>query len=163
MIGERANPVYTSYAVRHRDTDQYPRLVNRVGKHVQSVRSIVCLNLIKTGLTVPVPTSLPFSSPFPFFLLLVTVSYFPTMLYLLGQVSIVAVIVYGLVRRYRGNPLPLPPGMKRMPILGNLLQLPTRAVWRTYDSWSKDLGGLSRSTTFIDTHPLVFRLGYYPR
>jgi hypothetical protein len=34
--------------------------------------------------------------------------------------------------------LPFPPGPKRLPIVGNLFNMPSREEWVTYMNWSKD-------------------------
>lgn len=39
-------------------------------------------------------------------------------------------------------PLPLPPGPKGLPVIGNLLDMPTEFEWKTYHEWSKKLGGI---------------------
>ncbi|KAJ7624709.1 cytochrome P450 [Roridomyces roridus] len=36
--------------------------------------------------------------------------------------------------------LPLPPGPKKLPILGNLLDIPSKDPWETYAKWAKDYG-----------------------
>ena len=35
----------------------------------------------------------------------------------------------------------LPPGPKGLPVIGNLLDMPTSFEWETYHKWSKELGG----------------------
>lgn len=37
------------------------------------------------------------------------------------------------------NP-PLPPGPKRLPILGNFFDMPTSNEWLVYEKWAKDFG-----------------------
>lgn len=36
--------------------------------------------------------------------------------------------------------LPLPPGPKGLPIIGNLKDLPDRLEWETYHKWCKEFG-----------------------
>jgi hypothetical protein len=38
------------------------------------------------------------------------------------------------------NGLPLPPGPKGFPIIGNLLDMPTDKPWLVYNQWSKTYG-----------------------
>lgn len=37
--------------------------------------------------------------------------------------------------------LPCPPGPKRLPLIGNLRDMPTSFEWKTYHQWSKQFGG----------------------
>ncbi|KAG1887782.1 cytochrome P450 [Suillus subluteus] len=57
---------------------------------------------------------------------------------------IVLVVVSGLTRR-RVYPLPLPPGPRPLPILGNALQLDTKRPWLTYTAWGKMYGKVIHS------------------
>lgn len=54
------------------------------------------------------------------------------------------------IRYYIANPrgLPLPPGPKGYPIIGNLFDFPTHKPWLVYDQWSKTYGQLVHSPPF---------------
>ena len=44
------------------------------------------------------------------------------------------------LKRRNPNGLPLPPGPKGYPIIGNLLDLPINHQWLVYDEWKKTYG-----------------------
>jgi hypothetical protein len=48
--------------------------------------------------------------------------------------------VYIVTRRKSASSLPLPPGPKPLPIIGNVHQAPKSYGWRTYREWSKQYG-----------------------
>jgi hypothetical protein len=51
------------------------------------------------------------------------------------------VAIYVLARRFRWNAgLPLPPGPKQLPIVGNYFDVPTSREWLTYADWGKRFG-----------------------
>ncbi|KJA22222.1 hypothetical protein HYPSUDRAFT_202249 [Hypholoma sublateritium FD-334 SS-4] len=52
-----------------------------------------------------------------------------------------AIIFLSFFRKYRTSKnLPLPPGPKGWPLIGNLLDMPSQSEWITYHKWSKELG-----------------------
>ncbi|KAG2089464.1 cytochrome P450 [Suillus discolor] len=67
------------------------------------------------------------------------------MLFTLGISCIIALVVaLGLSRR-RVYPLPLLPGPRPIPFLGNALQLNTKRPWLTYTAWGKTYGKIIHS------------------
>ncbi|KAI0264161.1 CyP450 monooxygenase [Gloeopeniophorella convolvens] len=65
----------------------------------------------------------------------------------------VTVLLY-VTRRTRRN-LPYPPGPKRWPIIGNLLDLPSRDEWITYKKWSDEYGSDIVHVDAAGTHIVV--------
>ncbi|KAF8799105.1 cytochrome P450 [Phlegmacium glaucopus] len=47
-------------------------------------------------------------------------------------------IVYFYFTKNKRSSLPLPPGPKKLPLLGNLLDFPTRSEWLKYAEWAKE-------------------------
>ena len=57
-----------------------------------------------------------------------------------------------IYRRWTRSPLvylPLPPGPKPLPIIGNLLDMPTSFNWEAYHKWAKEFGVYIMHSCFI--------------
>ena len=52
---------------------------------------------------------------------------------------LLAAFSYAL-RHVRSRELPYPPGPKRIPIIGNLIDMPSKEEWVTYKKWSAQYG-----------------------
>ncbi|KAG2032256.1 cytochrome P450 [Suillus americanus] len=66
----------------------------------------------------------------------------------LGILCVIALVVASGLTRRRVYPLPLPPGPRPLPILGNALQLDTKRPWLTYTEWGKTYGKIIHSRIF---------------
>ncbi|KAJ7080834.1 cytochrome P450 [Mycena belliarum] len=60
-------------------------------------------------------------------------------LYVLFAASLVSTILWKWFLQRRGS-LPLPPGPPKLPLVGNLFQMPSTLEWETYSEWSKSYG-----------------------
>ena len=59
-----------------------------------------------------------------------------------GSVILPLVLWQLLSKKSRGNPqgLPLPPGPKPLPLIGNALDMPKDYPWKTFQQWCKQYG-----------------------
>jgi hypothetical protein len=68
-------------------------------------------------------------------------------MFILDLIAIVAFFVtLFLCLKHRKERLPLPPGPRKFPIIGNLFDMPQRLEWEIYHKWSKELGRSRDST-----------------
>jgi hypothetical protein len=68
---------------------------------------------------------------------------FSTIIFLLLVCAVTVVV--DRYFRYRRLVAITPPSYKPLPFLGNLLAIPTKAPWKTYAAWSKELNSASPS------------------
>ena len=54
--------------------------------------------------------------------------------------TVVLILLYLKRKIHSSSHLPLPPGPKGLPVIGNLLDIPTRFEWQIYHKWSKEFG-----------------------
>ncbi|KAJ7065515.1 cytochrome P450, partial [Mycena amicta] len=59
-------------------------------------------------------------------------------LLLIGSLLAAYAVVRRLSKRRRGSALPLPPGPKKLPIVGNLFDMPAERQWEAYHKWSQE-------------------------
>ena len=65
-----------------------------------------------------------------------------------------------LYYRAKQRKLPFPPGPKRLPVVGNLLDMPAGAEWITYTRWGKLYGApFLRGPSFPPTYVLFWHVG----
>ncbi|KAH9044125.1 cytochrome P450 [Lactarius hengduanensis] len=67
---------------------------------------------------------------------------------------LLAAFSYTTIRRVRSR-LPYPPGPKRIPIIGNLLDMPSREEWVTYKKWSDQYGSDVVHVDVLGTHMVI--------
>ncbi|KAH9067504.1 cytochrome P450 [Lactarius vividus] len=75
---------------------------------------------------------------------------------LLPVAALLAAFLY-TIRHVRSNyrGLPYPPGPKRIPIIGNLLNMPSREEWVTYKMWSDQYGSDVVHVDVLGTHMVI--------
>jgi len=82
--------------------------------------------------------------------------------FLVGLTSFGLILCLYLKLRSNSS-LPLPPGPKKLPLIGNLLDLPKRPEWEIFQKWSKQYGTgpcpLSDVQYFFNN---AFRFRYHP-
>ena len=77
---------------------------------------------------------------------------------LIGIPSCVAIyFVFFKFLRPSSSTLPLPPGPKPLPLIGNVLNVPTGSQWRTYTKWAKRYGMRSRTLVQRITQRILCR------
>lgn len=57
-----------------------------------------------------------------------------------ASLVVTAVVAYVLLSRSNASSIPLPPGPKGYPIIGNLLDMPEEVEWKKYREWSRQYG-----------------------
>jgi len=77
---------------------------------------------------------------------------------------VVSVLLVSILRHRRRNLLPLPPGPKGYPLIGNINDLPHKHAWLTYAEWAKKYGDvmhvsvLGTSTVILNSAEAAFEL-----
>jgi len=57
---------------------------------------------------------------------------------ILVLLAVFALASFLYLRNRKRSTFPLPPGPKKLPLLGNLLDLPKNFEWETYARWGKE-------------------------
>ncbi|KAI0061726.1 cytochrome P450 [Artomyces pyxidatus] len=86
---------------------------------------------------------------------------------LTSSILLLDVLAFGLAcslialyrARRRRHSLPLPPGPKPWPLIGNLLDFPTQKPWVTYDKWGKTYGDIMSLNALGNTIIVVNSVG----
>ena len=57
-----------------------------------------------------------------------------------GLLLVIVLLSYTIYGRLHSKALQLPPGPRRLPLIGNLLDMPSGRAWLTYAKWCRDYG-----------------------
>ena len=69
-------------------------------------------------------------------------------------------LVLGLVwLKFLMDRLPLPPGPRKLPLVGNLFNMPTSKAWETYASWGREFSECMCAPPYIAVPELTLSLG----
>ncbi|KAJ7090516.1 hypothetical protein C8R44DRAFT_990716 [Mycena epipterygia] len=66
-----------------------------------------------------------------------------------------AIILYCLHSAFSTRNLPLPPGPRKLPIVGNIFDLPPGSEWKTYKNWSRQYNSDIIHLNFARTSVIV--------
>lgn len=76
------------------------------------------------------------------------------------QYLVLAVVAYRCIKLFRRKPAPFPPGPRGLPILENILDMPTYKEWETFSEWAGRYGQYySESTKRSSNSATSYSLG----
>jgi hypothetical protein len=76
--------------------------------------------------------------------------------------ALLVVTLYAIYNARHGD-LPYPPGPKRFPIIGNLLDMLSHNGWFTYRKWSDEYGTVQPSCLVVEAHQAELVLRFRDR
>ena len=62
---------------------------------------------------------------------------------------LIPVLLILWLRARRSSAMRLPPGPKKLPVLGNLLDMPTERPWLKFAAWGNQYGRVCRTTGWL--------------